>query len=434
MLQSVSINGFKTLQDFSLDLRLGINALIGANGSGKTNILQGLEFVSHIVRSNLNDIPMKMGCEPAQLFDLNADEKIIDIKFVGSDLTFCRDLTSDGTVDENLTKFIPLRTDYLVKNVILYEHGDNLPLTFLSQFVKLDFLVCLNGEIISNNLVLEYSKGQFKVADCDMAGIAKYVYKDAENVVDKISTSSASLSHKPIILGLSEELYPVFNLLQGLNFNKAIDIYPTGIRNEGKQRELPIIRYDGCGLPSTLLNLSENHPEKFKLIEENIKSISSDFVGLQVTYDETTNKINVTTKQVADQSGNLREIPLNLLADGMLKWYSLIAGLEFSNKNIVIDEPENFLDNRMQHELSDYIRQELEETDLICLMATHSVTLLNSLSPDEIVFVSLNNGMTRASRVADSERLEECMRKTGDRLGQLYETGVLEIFLDENSD
>ena len=427
--------GFKTLKDFNLVLRPGINALVGSNGSGKTTILKGLEFISHLVRTNLNEIPTKMACaDPADLFDLMSDNKEIDVKLIGTDITFCRDITSSETIIEKVKGFIPLRTNYSLSFTIGFTCESETPLIYKNQVVSLDFKLKLDGEIKSNSLALDYNKGKLEARDFELTEIAKYVCEDANNVYESISPSSKKFSEKSMLIELSDKLYPVTSFLEVLNFDKAFDIYPDGIRNESKQKIHPGIKFDGRGLPSTLLNFLESNPKRFKIFEDSIKAVSADIHKLQVNYDKQTKEISVDTMQFIDQFGQYCVVPLNLLADGMLKWYSLIAALEFAHKNIVIDEPENFLDNRMQQVLTDFIRQELDETDLMCVMATHSETLMNSLIPDEIVFVSIKDGRTVAERVADPDKLLKRIAESGKSLGQYYETGSLELFLESNVD
>ena len=435
MLQSVFINGFKTLKDFNLVLRPGINALVGCNGSGKTNILKGLEFISHLVSTNLNEIPAKMSCtSPTELFDLMMDNKEINVKLNGSDITFCRDITSCETINKKMNGLIPLRTDYSLGFTIGLAYETEPPLIFKNQVVSLNFKLDLDGKIKSNNLAFEYGEGMLKARDFEITEVAKYICEDASNVYESILPSSKKFSEKSMLIELSDKLYPVTSFLQVLNFDKAYDIYPDRIRNESKQKIQPGIKFDGRGLPSTLLNFSESNPKRFKIFEDSVKAVSADIDRLQVNYDKQTKEISVDTMQNSDQLGHYCVVPLNQLADGILKWYSLIAALEFAHKNIVIDEPENFLDNRMQQVLTDFIRQELDETDLMCVLATHSETLMNSLTPDEIVFVSIKDGRTVAERVADPDKLLKRIAESGKSLGQYYETGSLELFLESNVD
>lgn len=47
LLKNIKVSGFKSLEGFSLEFHKGLNVIVGPNGSGKTNILSFLEFLSH---------------------------------------------------------------------------------------------------------------------------------------------------------------------------------------------------------------------------------------------------------------------------------------------------------------------------------------------------------------------------------------------------
>lgn len=54
MIKSIQVNGFKSLRDFELDLGL-INVFIGANGSGKSNILEAIGVLSAATSGRVDD-------------------------------------------------------------------------------------------------------------------------------------------------------------------------------------------------------------------------------------------------------------------------------------------------------------------------------------------------------------------------------------------
>ena len=53
MIDSITIKNFKSVQDLTLDLGR-FNVLIGANGSGKSNILEAIAFGAAARSGNLN--------------------------------------------------------------------------------------------------------------------------------------------------------------------------------------------------------------------------------------------------------------------------------------------------------------------------------------------------------------------------------------------
>ncbi|MFC1905089.1 AAA family ATPase, partial [Chloroflexota bacterium] len=45
MIRKIEVDGFKTLSNFVLELKPGLDILVGPNGSGKTNIISFFEFL-----------------------------------------------------------------------------------------------------------------------------------------------------------------------------------------------------------------------------------------------------------------------------------------------------------------------------------------------------------------------------------------------------
>ena len=54
MVEKIYVNGFKSLRDFELDLGV-INVFIGANGSGKSNILEAIGVLSAAAGGRIDD-------------------------------------------------------------------------------------------------------------------------------------------------------------------------------------------------------------------------------------------------------------------------------------------------------------------------------------------------------------------------------------------
>src|SRR6185437_16166344 len=53
MLRWIEVSGFKSLDQFRLEFKQGLNVIVGPNGSGKTNIINFIEFLSYLSRDSL---------------------------------------------------------------------------------------------------------------------------------------------------------------------------------------------------------------------------------------------------------------------------------------------------------------------------------------------------------------------------------------------
>ncbi len=61
MITKIEVNGFKSLTDFKLKLKPGLNILVGPNGAGKTNIILFFEFLSHIITNQVGTAVSHLG-------------------------------------------------------------------------------------------------------------------------------------------------------------------------------------------------------------------------------------------------------------------------------------------------------------------------------------------------------------------------------------
>jgi recombinational DNA repair ATPase RecF len=61
MLRRIQVFGFKSLDAFTLEFNPGLNVIVGPNGSGKTNIINFIEFISFLSRDTLLDAVGRSG-------------------------------------------------------------------------------------------------------------------------------------------------------------------------------------------------------------------------------------------------------------------------------------------------------------------------------------------------------------------------------------
>ncbi len=97
LITEISIDGFKSLQNFHLKIDSGLNILVGPNGVGKSNICQAISLLSHVKDGNISDYIISLGgtnsilpneqCKEIKISvsgtDLNLDEEenYIDLKY-----------------------------------------------------------------------------------------------------------------------------------------------------------------------------------------------------------------------------------------------------------------------------------------------------------------------------------------------------------------
>jgi hypothetical protein len=61
MITRLKVDGFRSLSRFDMVINPGLNILVGPNGSGKTNIVSFLQFLSYLTTNQLSEAIAKAG-------------------------------------------------------------------------------------------------------------------------------------------------------------------------------------------------------------------------------------------------------------------------------------------------------------------------------------------------------------------------------------
>ena len=67
MITRIEIDGFKTFNDFALDLR-PLTAVVGPNASGKSNLFDAIKFVSRLAQTDIREAMQELRGRPEELF------------------------------------------------------------------------------------------------------------------------------------------------------------------------------------------------------------------------------------------------------------------------------------------------------------------------------------------------------------------------------
>jgi predicted ATPase len=116
--------------------------------------------------------------------------------------------------------------------------------------------------------------------------------------------------------------------------------------------------------------------------------------------------------------------PANSLSDGNVKLLALLVGvLSRKRSTSIIEEPENYLHPWAAQYLIEYFREHFSSG--VCVITTHSETILNSVKPDEIVVVENQDGVTKQRRLSNKNELVKAIKVSGFGCGYHYLAGSL---------
>lgn len=458
-IQNYKINGFRSLNEFQIDLNNGLNVLVGKNGSGKTNFIDFLDFVSNFFDYGASSAVAKAGGISrvfSQEMLRSRSPKIV------AEISGLAELKSSPTLKidpESRTLFrftYHLEIRFIKKTSQIFVSNETI--TFKSLFWK----DVIYGE--------ERNMGSVRVSrrlDSETGKIDHSL-----NVSKRLLTSSTKnplryIRRLPVdqegMKPRERRLYVLENLLnerleepdesllsygffapamyaisETLTHNVTYNFLPSKVREEGDLSQAPEITSDGSGLSSVLYQMYsarqrrkevQVYPTTFKpdmldRLVEWTRYLLPELEDISASADLHTGKYICELQMKGADSGV--KIPLKSASDGTLKWLAFAAHLITDDQYLSIEEPENFLHPEMQSFLISLIRERMEDkANVHVVLSTHSETLINQLSPREIVIFEYKDKKSLANRVKNSFNVEEEINKTGFGLGHYYASNSL---------
>jgi len=322
---------YKSLADVVLPLR-GLTILVGRNGSGKSNVVDALRFISDALRVNLDHA-----------------------------------LRERGGVEE-----VRRRASRRPPNFRLSLH--------LAPSAYYEFEIAPVGG------------GGYEVLR-EEARVGNHHYKVERG---SISEASRSFSAKPSSQDLFlrsvtaepgfEELYAALVGIATYNPN------PAAIRELQDPDPSPLLRRDGRNLPSILAQLSKDRPEKVQRVQSYLERLVPGIKGVE--RKSLGPKETLQFRQEWDNKNNWRFYAYSM-SDGTLRLLALlVAVFQVEPSLVAVEEPEVALHPGAARGLTEALLEAAEEGPI--LITTHSADILDnqSISPSQVFIVEMIRGRT----------------------------------------
>ncbi|MDQ0456106.1 AAA family ATPase [Rhizobium paknamense] len=437
MLKKIAVNNFRSLEDFSMEIRPGLNALVGPNGAGKTSIIKWFEFLSLLGSFSLRESIGKIG-GANHVFRRKGEKysEMLNFSFTGTTQinSFSRRNSRNGSkiyIDYEYDGTISV-----VKNQIFFSRQT------ISVFIS------SNNKPSSKNIYIDWSydiltdKIECKIETAAPKSFKKdsleHFYFEKKFLEEVLN--SHSMLESMIVPG---QIFPIdylFAIKTDISYRKAFNINPSQVRSAIDISSQPNVQFDGAGTVSTLYEIKSQalgERNRYKLtpldrfrqkttlprLIDYFKLSDSNISDINIEIENFRNEFTLEVEYKNESS--TYKVPIFLLSDGTAKWISLITAISTERKAIFIEEPENFLHPKLQESIVEIIRGEIDGGDgeRFSLITTHSETLLNKLNPEEIIIVKMNDGRTCAERIPDPEEISKIIADCGFGLGYFYVTG-----------
>jgi len=404
MITELTLEGFKSFGTPAQTLQLGaLNFVVGANASGKTNLISALRFLRSSVLQDaefavdefggLAEVRNKIQRQSVQqkplMIAFKMEVDAFEVRIEGQKRYRIRSYDYVVKLDLRSSSGRPEVESETLTASIQSEEGDELRYS-----LKRDRQNVIIKDPVGQRGHSKVKEQRFSVPDQETARLAlgvgffSFPCVVLRTIVDgwrfyNISPHLARLPCKETPdadLGLSgENLAVILHKLEQQNGKGALDSVVTGLRGavpgfrNVKTARLPV-----------------EGKWAFQILEEKIRGA-------------------INPDSASD--GTIRLLSLLVIANWRTEFSSLVA----------IEEPENGVHPHLSEHIMQILRAAAEDRQLI--VTTHNPAFLDYLEPQEVILCDKQDGFTKLRRASDVAQIETFRKHF--RLGELWEQGTL---------
>lgn len=356
MIKEIYIDNFKSLVEFRLVFSQ-FTCLVGLNGAGKSTVLQAMDFLSQLMRGDLNSWLKQRQWESGDIKSKLTPKSNIEFKLVLNHVEF-GDIVWSGSINRLTLNCTKERVEISKVIYLRVEDGQ-------CAIAKINHTETIQDKKTVSNL------DKFPIV-FDYQGSILSILKDSQS--------------NPILQALKEAVIEI----------RSLDLLsPELLRGRAKSAEGKL-GLGGEKLSAFIHESGKDGKDKLRnelaqvygqLTEIETKSLRSGWKQLEIT------------EKFGDQVLKSTARHMN---DGMLRLMAVLAQLEAGKNFLLFDE----IENGINPELIEYLIDHLVNTQHQILVTTHSPMILNFLSSDvarkSVIYLYKNaQGHTQSVRLFD---------------------------------
>jgi predicted ATPase len=457
---TIHIKNFRAVKDTQLEVKSGVNVLIGPNGSGKTSLFLALKFLRDVLLHGVG-LAVAKGGGPKRTFRRHATRMSFAVEHTLETKRIFR------------RRKVPFK---FIWEIDIAERGHEKISTIIRERFAID---AVNGEQATNVLEAEIrssNKGSthslriappaeigkdlvsfvhdatenkepaiallkvrineiFKQAkkekdndksvfshlarfDAEMSAIL-YSFLNLNEYNIQPDTARESTDQLPVVemLPNGKQLSEVIHALENRNFFKLNPTYPYG-------------SYFGAALFGPYVFEQDYYSSLYsgrvrKDLKNALTNINNELATAVKPIQKVTARIDPTNGKrfVVFKAGDEIFYPEEV-SDGTIKWLCILVSIYVPFSQLyLLEEPENFLHPWMQHKLIELMRRQAIRSGTTFVLTTHSTAILNSAKPDEVIIVKATANGTTASSIPQIETIRTALEEKEFGLGDLWVSG-----------
>ncbi|HUY36846.1 MAG TPA: AAA family ATPase [Pirellulales bacterium] len=371
--EKVHIEGFRRLHDVEIKLA-SLNVVIGANGSGKTSLLDVFSLLAASASGRLKEAISDLSGIEANLTNVRA-AKGDRARSMGFHLSMS--VPHHKPIDYRIA-MTPRGVGYEISEETLTQQRDNRPEPFKHIEAHQGDVRYFEHEGAKKGLVRP--NWEYNPTESALSQVPK-MFQEPEDFRKRLASSTH---------------YHVLDVGRR-----------APIRLPQQMRDAQLPGHDGEDLVSCLYTVRETDPDRFETIEATLRAGFPEFERLNFP-PVAAGTLAMTWKDTTSQS----PFYMHQLSEGTLRFLWLATLLQSPGLTAVtmIDEPEVSLHPELLSLLADLLREASQRTQFI--VATHADRLIRFLKPAEVLTIDVTDDgaahVTRADELDLDDWLEEC--------------------------
>ncbi|WP_226596768.1 AAA family ATPase [Marinobacter nauticus] len=419
MIKSLEIENFRSIYNEKVTFE-PLTVLVGANGSGKSNLVKAIELISEIPRVGLQFSLSRQGGRegivPKKVLLKDIGKTQTNIKYTKSlmppdgvqerpegilvehDFSFSIKSSGRIQVNKDVMKFYDVL--FIAEALRRNEDQGQIPddhccspnkdssVTIINKRNSMDFDAV--PKIDSENIeyyLMWLGLGHF-VGKMSSPRDLKNFLKDSLRRRRQFSSSttprgraaSDELLTEPDVVTICDTAAQFLVFMSSLKDIRRYDLLLNELRREQSPSDKEELSKAGDNMPSALKNL-ELDKRAFARLKSSFNIIAPHIVDVRMDSLK-------TGKEFVEfvEENSLRRVESWHSSDGSLRALAILAALECAEIGdvIIIEEPEQNLHPWAVRTLIDHIREVMEEKSIQVILTTHSEQVLERVNPNEV--------------------------------------------------
>lgn len=457
MITDITIQNFRSIQKDTIHLE-PLTVIVGANSTGKSNLVKCLDFISDIVQYGIHDAVYKRGgfneILPKNLKKLTGLEIYfkINIELDAPDnwpKEFGKLRASyELGIEQSRNGKLKIKRESLELNSIILlsfflqkrwnskENKDKIDLGFLKlDLYRNSFLrihrIKLNKLGVDTNINFENEEYELFINWIGLKGIFDRQKDDKENIQLKKLLANLVNAVRPggkneelpilsidrVLFGISAHLR---KLVKELDSISRYDLFINELRQEQVISNSAKVSITGDNIPSVVKTFVSEQKEAWNRISRTMSNISPFFLAVH-------SKSLRAGKEylVFEEVFNGRPIESWEASDGTLRALAILLCIESHKEGstILIEEPEHGLHPWAVKDLMNHIKETISLKDIQLIITTHSQQVLECIEFNELLITERDENGTIYTTIP--KIVPNYKNITMGEIGELWTKGLL---------